>query len=231
MTLDDDPAAAPLASGAGRILVVDNHDSFVHTLVGYLHELGAESDLVEADAIVRPDPTAGLEGAGLAIAPYAGVLVSPGPGAPVDAGASIPVVRAAAARGIPLLGVCLGHQALAEAFGAVVDHAPELMHGMTSRVTHDGSALYDGLPSPFVATRYHSLAVVPESLPSELRVTSRTQSGVIMGVSHRTLPLHGVQFHPEAVLTEGGYRLLGNWLESVGVTAAATRGAALRPHR
>lgn len=205
------------------ILVVDNHDSFVHTLVGYLRELGAETQLIEADAI-DPDAAASV------IASFAGVLVSPGPGSPADAGASIAVVRAAAESGVPLLGVCLGHQAIAEAFGARVDHAPELMHGMTSKVHHDGSSLYAGLPEAFVATRYHSLAVVPESVPADLVVTSRTAGGVIMGLSHRRLPVQGVQFHPESVLTEGGYRLLGNWLEGVGVTDASARGAELAPH-
>jgi para-aminobenzoate synthetase component 2 len=205
-----------------RVLVVDNHDSFVFTLVGYVHELGAETDLVEADAIAD---------AHRAIDPYRAVLVSPGPGTPAAAGASIAVVRAAAARGIPLLGVCLGHQAIGEAFGATVDHAPELMHGMTSLVLHDGDPLYDGLPDPFTATRYHSLAIVPETVPDELVVTSRTAGGVIMGIRHRDLPIHGVQFHPESILTEGGYRLLGNWLASVGYEDAATVGAELRPHR
>ncbi|GAA1921428.1 gamma-glutamyl-gamma-aminobutyrate hydrolase family protein [Microbacterium aoyamense] len=204
------------------ILVVDNHDSFVHTLVGYLHELGADTDLVEADALTDVDTA--LDG-------RRGILVSPGPGAPSDAGASIEVVCAAAVRGIPLLGVCLGHQAIAEAFGATVAHAPELMHGMTSLVHHDASPLYAGLPDPFVATRYHSLAIVPESLPDELIVTSRTDSGVIMGVAHRAAPIAGVQFHPESVLTEGGHRLLGNWLESVGFRDAAGRGALLSPRR
>jgi para-aminobenzoate synthetase component 2 len=204
------------------ILVVDNHDSFVHTLIGYLHELGADTELVEADAI--DDPAS-------AIAGRPGVLVSPGPGTPADAGASIAVVRAAAAGGIPLLGVCLGHQAIGEAFGARTDHAPELMHGMTSPVHHDGSMLYAGLPDPFTATRYHSLAIVPETLPDELVVTSRTAGGVIMGVAHRSAPIVGVQFHPESVLTEGGYRLLGNWLGSVGYRDAAARGATLSPRR
>ena len=210
------------APSSARILVVDNHDSFVHTLIGYLHELGAETDMVEADAI---DDPAG------AVAGRRAVLVSPGPGTPADAGASIAVVRAAAAGGIPLLGVCLGHQAIAEAYGATVDHAPELMHGMTSLVHHDGSALYAGLPDPFTATRYHSLAIVPETLPADLVVTSRTASGVIMGVAHRTAPIVGVQFHPESVLTEGGHRLLGNWLASVGFADAAARGATLSPRR
>ncbi|HYP73771.1 MAG TPA: gamma-glutamyl-gamma-aminobutyrate hydrolase family protein [Microbacterium sp.] len=210
------------AGGAAPLLVIDNHDSFVHTLIGYLHELGADTDLVEADAI--DDPHA-------AIAGRRGVLVSPGPGTPADAGASIGVVRAAAERGIPLLGVCLGHQAIGEAFGARVDHAPELMHGMTSAVHHDGSPLYEGLPEPFTATRYHSLAIVPETLPDDLVVTSRTATGVIMGVAHRRLPIVGVQFHPESVLTEGGHRLLGNWLASVGFVDAAARGALLSPRR
>ncbi|MEV4686710.1 anthranilate synthase component II [Microbacterium sp. LWH3-1.2] len=209
-------------SASAPVLVVDNHDSFVHTLIGYLHELGADTDLVEADAL--GDPARAISG-------RPGVLVSPGPGSPGDAGASIEVVHAAAAGGIPLLGVCLGHQAIGEAFGATVDHAPELMHGMTSLVHHDSSHLYDGLPDPFTATRYHSLAIIPETLPDDLVVTSRTASGVIMGVAHRTAPIVGVQFHPESVLTEGGYRLLGNWLASVGYTDAAARGAALSPRR
>jgi para-aminobenzoate synthetase component 2 len=209
---------------AQEILVVDNHDSFVHTLVGYLHELGGRTVMVEADS-VAPDAASDL------IADYAAVLVSPGPGTPSDAGASIAVVRAAAARGIPLLGVCLGHQAIGEAFGATVDHAPELMHGITSLVHHDRDPLYAGLPDPFVATRYHSLAIVPETVPSDLMVTARTAGGVIMGIRHRSLPVEGVQFHPESVLTEGGYRLLGNWLESVGVADAAARGSRLTPRR
>ena len=204
------------------ILVVDNHDSFVHTLIGYLHELGADTDLVEADAI--DDPDAALHG-------RRAVLVSPGPGTPAGAGASIDVVRAAAASGMPLLGVCLGHQAIGAAFGATVDHAPELMHGMTSLVHHGGDPLYAGLPDPFTATRYHSLAIVPETMPDELVVTSWTRGGVIMGVAHRTVPIQGVQFHPESVLTDGGYRLLGNWLASVGYPDAASRGATLSPRR
>ncbi|MDE0547567.1 gamma-glutamyl-gamma-aminobutyrate hydrolase family protein [Microbacterium sp. C7(2022)] len=212
---------SPLAPAA-RVLVVDNHDSFVHTLVGYLGELGATCDMVEADAIDNPSRL---------LDDYIGVLISPGPGAPADAGASIPVVVAAAENDIPLLGVCLGHQAIAEAFGASVARAPELMHGMTSSVSHDGTGIYDGLPDPFVATRYHSLAVVPASLPDDLILTSRTESGTIMGLRHRRARIEGVQFHPESVLTEGGYRLLGNWLSSIGYSDAATRGAGLHPHR
>ncbi len=208
-----------MASGA-RVLVVDNHDSFVHTLVGYLYELGAVCEMVEADAVTDPDAV--LTG-------FTGVLISPGPGTPAAAGASIAVVRAAAARRLPVLGVCLGHQALAEAFGATVSHAPELLHGITSPVHHDGSGLFDGLPDPFAATRYHSLAVVRETLPAELVVTARTDSGVVMGLAHTALPLWGVQFHPESVLTEGGHRLLGNWLDRAGATGAAARGARLSP--
>ncbi len=206
------------------VLVVDNHDSFVHTLVGYLHELGASTTMIEADAI---DPDA----AASAFATNRGVLVSPGPGDPAHAGASIAVVRAAAGRGIPLLGVCLGHQAIGEAFGARVGHAPELMHGMNSMVHHDGSALYAGLPDPFTAARYHSLALDPATVPDELVVTSRTDTGTIMGIAHRELPIWGVQFHPESVLAQGGHRLLGNWLERVGVSGAAARGAELAPRR
>ncbi len=205
-----------------RVLVVDNHDSFVHTLVGYLVELGASCDVIEADDVT--DVEAAVDG-------FDGVLISPGPGRPSDAGASIEVVRAAGARRLPLLGVCLGHQALAEAFGATVAHAPELLHGITSPVHHVGVGIFQGLPDPFDATRYHSLAVVRSTLPDELAVTAETDSGVVMGLAHTTLPLTGVQFHPESVLTEGGYRLLGNWLESIGVDGARARGAGLSPHR
>lgn len=207
---------------AASVLVVDNHDSFVHTLAGYLHELGVTTDLVEADAVDDPREL---------LAPYRAVLVSPGPGAPGDAGSSIAVVHAAAELRMPLLGVCLGHQAIGEAFGATVATAPELMHGMTSLVHHDGSDVYAGLADPFTATRYHSLAIVPSTLPDELVVTSRTSDGVIMGVAHRELPIRGVQFHPESVLTEGGHRLLGNWLASAGFPDAAPLGATLSPRR
>lgn len=212
------------APEGSSILVVDNHDSFVHTLVGYLHELGAETEMIEADAIAPADAASVIGG-------HRGVLISPGPGDPAHAGASIAVVGAAARTGTPLLGVCLGHQAIGEAFGATVGHAPDLMHGMTSTVHHDGSLLYAGLPDPFIATRYHSLAIEPGTVPAELVVTSRTAEGVIMGVAHTSLPIVGVQFHPEAVLTEGGHRLLGNWLESVGYADAAARGARLHPRR
>jgi para-aminobenzoate synthetase component II len=207
-----------------RILVVDNHDSFVHTLVDYLVELGAEVDLVEADEI---DDTGARE----AVTGYDGVLVSPGPGTPADAGGSVAVVRAAAEQRVPLLGVCLGHQAIAEAFGARVDHAPELMHGMTSPVEHDGRGLFEGIPSPFTAGRYHSLAVAADTLPPELVVTATAPSGVVMALRHVSAPVVGVQFHPESVLTDDGYRLLGNWLTMTGSPDAATRGAGLSPRR
>ena len=140
-------------------------------------------------------------------------------------------MRAAAASAVPLLGVCLGHQAIAVAFGATVGEAPELMHGMTSDVRHDGSFLFDGLPQTFTAGRYHSLAVAAATLPAELRVTARAAGGTVMAISHRDVPVVGVQFHPESVLTDGGYRMLGNWLASIGLDGARERGARLHPHR
>jgi para-aminobenzoate synthetase component II len=205
-----------------RVLVVDNYDSFVYTLDGYLRQLGAETEVVRNDAIAEAD-------AAERIAQYDAVLLSPGPGAPADAGVSIPIVRVALAAGSPLLGVCLGHQAIAEALGATVTHAEELMHGKTSQVRHDGSAFYDGVPQPFRATRYHSLAVVDGTVPDELEVTARTEGGVIMGLRHRTAPIVGVQFHPESVMTEGGYRMLGNWLASAGLPEAAETAKGLSP--
>ncbi len=197
-----------------RILVIDNYDSFVYTLNGYLQELGAETVVVRNDAIT-------LDELDKTLAEYDGVLVSPGPGAPKDAGISIAAIRSAYKQGIPMLGVCLGHQALAEAFGATVTNAEELMHGKTSSIIHDDSALYENVPQPFTATRYHSLAVVNDTVPAELVVTSHTAGGVIMGIQHVSAPLFGVQFHPESVLTEGGYTMLGNWLESLGLKGAA----------
>ncbi|HWR85303.1 MAG TPA: aminodeoxychorismate/anthranilate synthase component II [Rhodoglobus sp.] len=205
-----------------RVLVVDNYDSFVYTLNGYLLQLGAETEVVRNDAFAASD-------AGSVIRDYDAVLISPGPGTPADAGVSIPVVTAAAEAGQPLLGVCLGHQAIAEAMGATVTHAEELMHGKTSSIEHDGSDFYDGVPRPFTATRYHSLAVVDTTVPEELVVTSRTAGGVIMGLRHAELPIHGVQFHPESVLTEGGYRMLGNWLASAGLPEAAETAKGLSP--
>jgi para-aminobenzoate synthetase component 2 len=205
-----------------RILVVDNYDSFVYTLNGYLQQLGAETE------VVRNDSFPGSQAAAR-IAEYDGVLLSPGPGTPAAAGVSIEVVHAALEGGTPLLGVCLGHQAIAEALGATVTHAEELMHGKTSRVTHDESPFYTNVPQPFVATRYHSLAVVAETVPAELEVTSRTTGGVIMGVKHRSAPVYGVQFHPESVLTQGGYSMIGNWLGVAGLPSAAETAKGLSP--
>jgi para-aminobenzoate synthetase component 2 len=205
-----------------RVLVVDNYDSFVYTLNGYLQQLGAETEVVRNDAIAEADVPA-------RVAEYEAVLLSPGPGTPAAAGISISVVRAALAAGSPLLGVCLGHQAIAEALGATVTHADELMHGKTSLIRHDESAFYAGVPQPFRATRYHSLAVLDGTVPDELEVTSRTQGGVIMGLRHREAPLFGVQFHPESVLTEGGYRMLGNWLATTGLVEAVDRAKDLSP--
>jgi para-aminobenzoate synthetase component 2 len=205
-----------------RVLVIDNYDSFVYTLNGYLRELGATTEVVRNDDIAEQDLPARL-------AEYDAVLISPGPGKPADAGVSIAVVKDALRTGQPLLGVCLGHQAIAEAFGGVVTNAEELMHGKTSQVTHDGSAFYDGVGQPFTATRYHSLAVVDGTVPDDLVINARTAGGVIMGLRHREAPIFGVQFHPESVLTEGGYRMLGNWLEVAGLTGAAEKARGLNP--
>ena len=205
-----------------RVLVIDNYDSFVYTLNGYLIQLGAETDVLRNDAF-------SMDAVADVIGRYDAVLLSPGPGTPADAGVSIPIVHAALASGQPLLGVCLGHQAIAEAMGATVTHADELMHGKTSMIDHDGSELYDGVPHPFRATRYHSLAVVDSTVPDDLVVTSRTEGGVIMGVRHESQPIFGVQFHPESVLTQGGYRMLGNWLAVAGLPAAAETARGLNP--
>ncbi|WP_223693086.1 anthranilate synthase component II [Leifsonia poae] len=205
-----------------RVLVIDNYDSFVYTLNGYLRELGATTDVVRNDDIPESELAARL-------ADYDAVLISPGPGKPADAGVSIAVVKLALETGQPLLGVCLGHQAIAEAFGGVVTNAEELMHGKTSQVSHDGSPFYDGVAQPFTATRYHSLAVVDGTVPDTLVVTARTAGGVIMGLRHREAPIYGVQFHPESVLTEGGYRMLGNWLEVAGLAGAAETARGLNP--
>jgi para-aminobenzoate synthetase component II len=205
-----------------RVLVVDNYDSFVYTLDGYLQQLGAVTEVVRNDDFSSDDAAAVIGG-------YDAVLLSPGPGTPSAAGVSVPIVRAALSSGQPLLGVCLGHQAIAEALGATVTHAEELMHGKTSQVHHDDSEFYDGVPQPFTATRYHSLAVVDSTVPDELIVTSRTEGGVIMGLRHDSAPLYGVQFHPESVLTEGGYAMLANWLEVAGLATAKASARGLTP--
>lgn len=205
-----------------RILVVDNYDSFVYTLVGYLQQLGAETTVVRNDDVTLAEAVELAE-------PRDGILISPGPGNPAEAGVCIDLIKWCGEVAKPMLGVCLGHQALAEAYGGTVTHAPELMHGKTSAVIHNGKNVFAGLPSPFTATRYHSLAAVNASIPPELEITATTESGVIMGLAHRTAPLYGVQFHPESVLTEGGYLMLGNWLESLGLTGAAAKAATLSP--
>ncbi|MFD3705960.1 aminodeoxychorismate/anthranilate synthase component II [Nocardia sp. NPDC058658] len=198
-----------------RVLVVDNYDSFVFNLVQYLGQLGVDVVVWRNDDARLDDLdtllTVGDEGG-----TFDGVLVSPGPGSPDRAGASIPLVHAAAKHNKPLLGVCLGHQAIGEAFGGTVDRAPELLHGKTSDVFHLGSGVLAGLPDPFTATRYHSLTVLPETMPEDLVVVGHTESGIVMAMRHRTLPIHGVQFHPESVLTQGGHRMLANWLEVCG---------------
>ncbi|MET7769269.1 aminodeoxychorismate/anthranilate synthase component II [Nocardia sp. NPDC005366] len=192
-----------------RVLVVDNYDSFVFNLVQYLGQLGVEAVVWRND-----DPQ--LADLDAVVTDFDGVLISPGPGSPDRAGVSIELVHACARRATPLLGVCLGHQAIGEAFGATVTRAPELLHGKTSSVFHTGAGVLAGLPDPFTATRYHSLTVLENTIPAEIEVIGRTESGIVMAMRHRTLPIHGVQFHPESVLTQGGHRMLANWLEVCG---------------
>jgi para-aminobenzoate synthetase component 2 len=187
------------------VLVIDNYDSFVYNLVQYLAQLGAE-------VVVRRNDVVDLD----ELADFDGVLVSPGPGTPQRAGRSMEAIQRGAERGVPVLGVCLGHQAIGAVWGGVIERAPELLHGKTSQVHHDGSGVLAGLPDPFTATRYHSLTIRPDTVPDCLEVTGRTDSGVIMAVRHRELPVEGVQFHPESVLTEGGHRMLANWLAAAG---------------
>ena len=200
-----------------KILVIDNYDSFVFNLVQYLQQLGAEvvvkrNDEINADSIEE----------------YDGVLLSPGPGTPEDAGVCIEIVKKAIEKQKPLLGVCLGHQAIGAALGAKVSRAPELLHGKTSQVQHKNQGVFKDLNSPFRATRYHSLAIETPSVPQILEVTATTESGVIMGVKHKTAPIEGVQFHPESVLTEGGHQLLTNWLQSTGDSTALSKVAAIK---
>ncbi len=192
-----------------RVLVVDNYDSFVYNLVQYLAQLGAECVVLRNDdaELTAPDALAGVDG----------VLVSPGPSTPERAGASIDVVRRCADSAVPLLGVCLGHQAIGVAWGAVVDRAPELLHGKTSQVHHKGGGVLAGQPDPFTATRYHSLTVLRDTIPDDaFEITGATDTGVVMAMRHRELPVEGVQFHPESVLTDGGHRMLANWLATCG---------------
>ena len=198
-----------------RVLVVDNYDSFVYNLVQYLAQLGTECVVLRNDApeLSSPEVLDGIDA----------VLLSPGPSTPERAGASIQVVHWCAAAARPLLGVCLGHQAIGVAYGGTVGRAPELLHGKTSQVHHKGVGVLAGQPDPFTATRYHSLTVLPETVPDEFEVTGETDTGVVMAMRHRELPIEGVQFHPESVLTEGGHRMLANWLASAGHEVPAER--------
>ena len=199
-----------------RVLVVDNYDSFVFNLVQYLGQLEVDTTVLRNDAVTAKD----VDG-------YDGVLISPGPGAPEQAGMSVELVGVCEDKGVPLLGVCLGHQAIAVAHGATVGRAPELLHGKTSEVVHEHAGVLHGLPSPFTVTRYHSLAVEEDTLPAELDVTGRTPGGVVMALRHRDKPVEGVQFHPESVLTQGGHILLATWLRQCGDTRAAELAPAL----
>ncbi|SHL62645.1 aminodeoxychorismate/anthranilate synthase component II [Actinacidiphila paucisporea] len=204
---------------SARILVVDNYDSFVFNLVQYLYQLGAECEVLRNDE-VRPEHA--QDG-------FDGVLLSPGPGTPEEAGVCIDMVRHCAETAVPVFGVCLGVQSIAVAYGGVVDRAPELLHGKTSLVTHEGVGVFGGLPTPFTATRYHSLAVEGSTLPDELQVTAWTENGIIMGLRHRDAAVEGVQFHPESVLTEWGHKMLANWLAVCGDRAAPDRSHGLAP--
>jgi para-aminobenzoate synthetase component 2 len=202
------------------ILVIDNYDSFVYNLVQYLAQLGAEVEVWRNDdpRFAEPDFSDGFDG----------VLLSPGPGIPEEAGVCVDVVRSQAGR-VPIFGVCLGLQSIGVAYGGVVDRAPELLHGKTSLIHHEGAGVLAGLPSPFTATRYHSLAINPTTLPAELEVTATTASKVIMAVRHRELAVEAVQFHPESVLTEGGYQMLANWLAICGDAEAPNRAVGMAP--
>ncbi|GGN38482.1 aminodeoxychorismate/anthranilate synthase component II [Streptomyces kronopolitis] len=208
-----------------RILVVDNYDSFVFNLVQYLYQLGAECEVLRNDEVAPRHAQDGFDG----------VLLSPGPGTPEQAGVCVDMVRHCADTGVPVFGVCLGMQSMAVAYGGVVDRAPELLHGKTSLVVHENAGVFSGLPSPFTATRYHSLAVEPDTVPDDLLVTAWTEADdvpggrIIMGLRHRELPVEGVQFHPESVLTEWGHRMLANWLVECGDEGAVARSTGLAP--
>jgi len=206
---------APMAT---KILVVDNYDSFVFNLVQYLAQLGAECTVVRNDAVTAEDA-----------ANYDGVLISPGPGVPEKAGVSIAMIKFCAEKKIPLFGVCLGHQAIGVAFGATVSRAPELLHGKTSLVHHQQQGVFADLPSPFTATRYHSLCVERDTVGADLEITGTTESGIVMSMRHRTLPIEGVQFHPESVLTEHGHQMLANWLTICGDKNAKAKAVGLSP--
>lgn len=201
-----------------RILVVDNYDSFVFNLVQYLAQLGAQCTVVRNDEVEASEASN-----------YDGVLISPGPGTPEKAGVSVAMIKYCAQHKIPLFGVCLGHQAIAEAFGATVSRAPELLHGKTSQVIHNGTGVLSNIPTPFTATRYHSLAVERPTVPDVLEITGATESGVVMSLRHKELPIQGVQFHPESVLTEHGHQMLANWLVTCGDIDAPQRAVGLSP--
>ena len=201
-----------------KILVIDNYDSFVFNLVQYLAQLGAECTVVRNDELKVIDADN-----------YDGVLISPGPGTPERAGISVDMVHYCATKKIPVFGVCLGHQAIGVAFGAVVSQAPELLHGKTSMVHHQGQGVFKELPTPFSATRYHSLAVEKNTIPNFIEVTGETETGVVMAMRHKELPIEGVQFHPESVLTEHGHAMLANWLEQCGDTHARKKAVGLSP--
>jgi len=206
---------APMAT---KILVVDNYDSFVFNLVQYLQQLGAECTVVRNDAVAAAEASN-----------YDGVLISPGPGTPEKAGISVEMIKYCAQHSIPLFGVCLGHQAIGVAFGATVSRAPELLHGKTSLVYHKQEGVLADIPSPFIATRYHSLCVEKDSVPNTLHITGSTDSGLVMSLQHTTLPIQGVQFHPESVLTEHGHQMLANWLVMCGDKGAREKAVGLSP--
>jgi len=203
---------------ATKILVVDNYDSFVFNLVQYLQQLGAECTVVRNDAVAAEEASK-----------YDGVLISPGPGTPEKAGISVEMIKYCAQHSIPLFGVCLGHQAIGVAFGATVSRAPELLHGKTSLVYHQQEGVLADIPSPFTATRYHSLCVEKDSVPNTLHITGSTDSGLVMSMEHTTLPIQGVQFHPESVLTEHGHQMLANWLVKCGDKGAREKAVGLSP--
>jgi para-aminobenzoate synthetase component 2 len=203
---------------ATKILVVDNYDSFVFNLVQYLQQLGAECTVVRNDAVAAEEASK-----------YDGVLISPGPGTPEKAGISVEMIKYCAQHSIPLFGVCLGHQAIGVAFGATVSRAPELLHGKTSLVYHQQEGVLADIPSPFTATRYHSLCVEKDSVPNTLHITGSTDSGLVMSMEHTSLPIQGVQFHPESVLTEHGHQMLANWLVICGDKGAHEKAVGLSP--
>ncbi|MER7078914.1 aminodeoxychorismate/anthranilate synthase component II [Saccharopolyspora kobensis] len=188
-----------------RVLVVDNYDSFVYNLVQYLAQLGADC-VVRRNDVVTDDDVAAADG----------LLLSPGPGTPDRAGRTMELIQRCAAERKPVLGVCLGHQAIGAVWGGVVERAPELLHGKVSEIHHSGAGVFAGLAEPFIATRYHSLIVRADTIPDDFEITARTASGIVMGMRHRELPVEGVQFHPESVLTDGGHRMLANWMAGAG---------------